>query len=117
MVAFAGPATNLFLAIILGLIVRFGTGLPTPFLTIAAIASFVNLFLGLFNLIPIPPLDGYTTLRGILPYRLSMYLRDLEDKVRTGGFMSLILILLVFSFFFAGPFSLLVNYLFGLLIG
>lgn len=117
-VAAAGPATNLFLAIFLGLIVRLGAAtLPGPFIAIAAVAAFVNLFLGLFNLIPLPPLDGYTTLRGLLPYRFSLYLRDFEGWVRTGGIASLILILVVFSFLFAGPFTLLVNYLFGLLIG
>lgn len=117
-VAAAGPLTNLFLAILLGLIARFGVGtFPDPFITIATVASFVNLFLGLFNLIPLPPLDGYTTLRGILPYRLSVYMRDFESRVRGGGIASLILILVVFSFFFAGPFSLLVQYLFHVLIG
>jgi Zn-dependent protease len=117
-VAVAGPATNLFLAVLLGLVARFGSGtLPDPFIVIATVAAFVNLFLGLFNLIPLPPLDGYTTLRGILPYRLAIYLREFEDRVRGGGITSLILILVVFSFFFAGPFSLLVNYLFSILIG
>ncbi len=118
MVAFAGPGTNLLLALIFGLIARFGFGmLPDPFIGIAAITSFVNLFLGLFNLIPIPPLDGYTTLRGLMPYRFSLMLRDLEARIRGGGITSIILILLVFSIFFAGPFSLLVNYLFALIVG
>jgi Zn-dependent protease len=117
-VAIAGVATNLLLAVILGLIARFGGGvLPVPFLTIAAVASFVNLFLGLFNLIPIPPLDGYTFLRGILPYRYSLVLRQFEERIRGGGFVSLILVLLVFSIFFAGPFSYLVQYLFRVLVG
>lgn len=117
-VAFAGPGTNLLIAIVFGLIARFGVGqLPDPFILIATVASFVNLFLGLFNLIPLPPLDGYTTLRGILPFRAGMALRNFEDRVRGGGITSLILILLVFSLFFAGPFSLLVSYLFTLIVG
>lgn len=117
-VAFAGPGTNLLVAIIFGLIARFGVGqLPDPFVTIALVTAFVNLFLGLFNLIPLPPLDGYTTLRGLLPHQASMLLRDFENRIRGGGIASLILILVVFSVFFAGPFSLLVSYLFSLLIG
>jgi Zn-dependent protease len=117
-VAAAGPLTNLFLALILGLVARFGVGtLPAPFITLSTVAAFVNLFLGLFNLIPLPPLDGYTTLRGILPYSLAMPLRDFETRIRSGGITSLIIILVVFSFFFAGPFSLLVQYLFKFLIG
>jgi Zn-dependent protease len=117
-VAFAGPATNLFLAILLGLTARYGAGtLPDAFIMIATVASFVNLFLGLFNLIPLPPLDGYTTLRSILPYRLSFYMREFETWMRGAGITGLILILVVFSFFFAGPFSLLVASLFHILIG
>lgn len=117
-VAGAGVATNLLLAILLGLIARFGIGtLPDAFIHIAAIASFVNLFLGLFNLIPLPPLDGYTVLRGLLPYRFSLRLREFEERIRTGGIVGLIGILLVFSVFFAGPFSYLVNYLFKVIVG
>lgn len=117
-VAFAGPGTNLFIALLLGFTARFGVGaLPDPFILIATVASFVNLFLGLFNLIPLPPLDGYTTLRGILPFRAGMVLADFEQRIRSGGIMSLVLILLVFSVFFSGPFSLLVSYLFSLIIG
>jgi Zn-dependent protease len=117
-VASAGALTNLFLAVVLGLIARFSYGqLPEAFVSIAATASFVNLFLGLFNLIPLPPLDGYTTLRGLLPMGPSLAMRSFEDRVRAGGATSLILILLVFSFFFAGPFALFVSYIFTLIVG
>lgn len=117
-VAVAGSATNLLIAVIFGLIVRYGSiSLPESFINIAAALSFVNLFLGLFNLIPIPPLDGYTFLRGILPYKASQALRDFEARIRSGGIASLILVLVVFSLFFAGPFYSVVQYLFALLIG
>ncbi len=56
-VALAGPATNLVILIIAALLVRVspeGTALPAFFFAVAAI----NGFLMLFNLIPIPPLDG-----------------------------------------------------------
>jgi Zn-dependent protease len=117
-VAIAGSATNILIALIFGLVVRFGIhSLPSAFLSIAAALSFVNLFLGMFNLIPIPPLDGYTVLRGILPYKASMVLRDVEARIRGGGVVSLILVLIAFSLFFSGPFYALVQYLFALLIG
>ncbi|MBI1833675.1 MAG: site-2 protease family protein [Candidatus Andersenbacteria bacterium] len=57
LVALAGPATNLILVILFGLLTRFspdGTALPYLFSTVAL----VNAILMLFNLIPIPPLDG-----------------------------------------------------------
>lgn len=117
-VAGAGVATNLLIAIIFGLVARFGYGhLPAAFITISAAVCFVNLFLGLFNLIPIPPLDGYTVLRGLLPYRAGMALRAFEERMRNGGIFTLIGVLLVFSLFFAGPFSLLVQWLFAALVG
>jgi len=117
-VASAGGLTNIFLAVVFGLIARFGVGeLPDAFVAIAAMTAFVNLFLGLFNLIPIPPLDGYTVLRGILPYSLGQKLYEFEDRMRGLGIAGLVLILFVFSFVFAAPFSYFVQYLFSLLVG
>lgn len=119
LVAVAGSATNLFLAAVFGLIARFGPelGFDTTAVYLAASIAFINLFLGLFNLIPFPPLDGFTALRSLLPWRLSGGLVRLEDKVRSMGMLSLLLFLLFFSYLFAAPFFLLVDRLFRLLIG
>ncbi|MDE2173605.1 MAG: site-2 protease family protein [Patescibacteria group bacterium] len=118
-VAVAGSATNLFLAVTFGLIVRFGVlfGLDASALSLTATIAFINLFLGLFNLIPFPPLDGFTALRAALPWRLSSGLGRFEQQFRSTGPVSLILFLLVFSFIFAGPFFNFVLWLFGLLAG
>ncbi len=119
LVAVAGSATNILLAIIFGLIVRYGAGLgfDATALSLASTIAFVNLFLGLFNLIPIPPLDGFTTLRALLPWNLAQSLIRFENKIRAGGALSIILFLLIFYYVLAGPFFKLVLYLFGLLIG
>ena len=82
-----------------------------------AIIALVNLFLGLFNLIPIPPLDGFTVLRGLLPYRFAVPFRNFEARLAQGGLLTLVGFLFLFSYFFSAPFSLLVTYLFRLLIG
>lgn len=118
-VAIAGSATNLLLALIFGLLVRFGTpiGLDTTMISLATIISFTNLFLGLFNLIPFPPLDGFTTLRAVLPWSLERSLYHFEQSVRNAGFVSLALFLLVFSYFFSPPFFTFVQWVFGLLTG
>lgn len=119
LVAVAGSATNILLAIIFGLIVRFGgaIGLDAMALSLAATITFVNLFLGLFNLIPFPPLDGFTALRAALPWHLSASLRDFEHTMRATGALSLLLFLFAFSYIFAAPFFAFVVWLFGLLTG
>jgi len=56
-ISFAGPFANLILAVILIIV-----GLLIPIIYAKAIcfgAASINIFLGLFNMIPIPPLDGY----------------------------------------------------------
>jgi Zn-dependent protease len=119
LVAVAGSATNLLLALIFGLLVRFGLsiGFNQSALSLAATIAFVNLFLGLFNLIPFPPLDGFTALRSALPWNIASGLGRFEQRVRATGVISMILFLLFFSYIFAGPFFSLVAWLFGLLTG
>lgn len=82
-VSFAGPASNFGLAIIFGLILRF---LPDSILAMSpgilialTIIVFINIWLGLFNLIPIPPLDGSWILFSILPekwHAIKFFLRQ-----------------------------------------
>lgn len=114
----AGVLTNLAIAVIFALIARFafGQGMET-FASLSATVSFTNLFLGLFNLIPFPPLDGYTVLRGLLPFKASHQLMRLEESFMRGGMLSLVLFLVVFSYFFATPFFAFVKMVFGLLLG
>lgn len=117
-VAGAGVATNLLLAVIFAVITRtaYAHGLQL-YGELAAIVVLINLFLGIFNLIPIPPLDGYTFLRGFLPVKSGMAFREFEDRVRQGGFITLIVFILVFTYFLAGPFTFLVTGIFRALIG
>lgn len=114
----AGVLTNLFLAILFAIVAR--TAYANGFGDmgdLAAIVTLTNLSLGLFNLIPIPPLDGFTVLRGLMPYKLSLALRDFEDKLRGGGVFTLIALLFIFTYFLSGPFFLLIRSIFNLLIG
>lgn len=117
-VGVAGVAVNLFLALLFAGIARvaFNAGMM-EFGALASLVVLVNLSLGIFNLLPIPPLDGFTVLRGILPFRAAMKLREMEDRVQAGGIFSLVLILLLFSYFLAAPFGMLIRTLFRLLIG
>src|SRR6266403_5190322 len=58
-VGVAGVATNLLIAVIFALITRYAVASGMgAFANATATISFVNLFLGLFNLLPFPPIDG-----------------------------------------------------------
>ena len=74
-VAVAGPLSNLALAGVLTPLWRFTGGiLPADIRTAILYMIFINLLLFAFNLIPIPPLDGFNILVGILPNYWSMVL-------------------------------------------
>ncbi len=78
LVAVAGPLANLGLAILFSLPLRSNMALPPLAHEFLFIASVLNLLLFVFNLIPIPPLDGYSVLLGVLPLPLAWKLRGLE---------------------------------------
>ena len=71
-VAIAGPAANLFLALIFGLLIRItvvneALYFLMPLIPLFVAIVFINILLALFNLLPIPPLDGSHILFTFLP--------------------------------------------------
>jgi Zn-dependent protease len=100
-IAAAGPASNIALAVLASIAVRIvgalhepvpGGGLNNLFLPQMALllAMQINVLLAVFNMIPIPPLDGGNVLAGLLPESLA----DVFDKVRPFGFVALYALLL-----------------------
>lgn len=89
-IAIAGPLANFSVALILGMIVRFVV-LPDTFAMALQIIIYINILLGVFNLVPIPPLDGSKLLFAVLGERHSAIERFLEQNG--------MLILIFFIFF------------------
>ena len=93
-IAAAGPASNLVLAMMASVVMRmvpvspvdFGIGPAVPVWTIAAMVFELNLLLAVFNMLPVPPLDGGNVLAGLLPAGLA---RAYDQVLRRWGFLVL----------------------------
>ena len=85
-IGLSGPLANFIFAFVLSILVR-SVHLPINFLIVNLIA--INVVLGVFNLIPIPPLDGSRILMGILPEPFASRYAGIESF----GFIILILFL------------------------
>jgi Zn-dependent protease len=99
MIAAAGPASNLVLAAVAAVGVR-AMGFEEsagPLFRFFLLMVVINVLLAVFNMIPIPPLDGGNVLSGLLHGRAS----DLFDRLRPYGFIILYVLLLtgIFSEF------------------
>ncbi len=100
-VAFAGPLSNLLIALLAALLYRLvGPFLPLTFLgsltrQFLAAVVFFDLLLFFFNLIPLPPLDGDKVLAGLWPRLWETYFAPLQQH----GFLILLVVLFVLPFF------------------
>ena len=112
-VSLAGPAANLALALVFGLVLRFFAPAlfafnPALILVFSSIV-FLNILLAVFNLLPIPPLDGSHILFTFLPSSMD------HVKIFLSQYGFLLLLFVIFFFF---PFiSHIVNFIFGLIVG
>lgn len=79
-IAFAGPAANLLLAFIGGTLIRM-TGYMGSFTTMLMMFTQINITLAVFNMIPIPPLDGSQIFSGLMIRKNP----DLVYKLQTFG--------------------------------
>lgn len=97
-VGLAGPASNIIFAIILSLILKI-FALNAFLYAIIIRLIFINVLLAVFNMIPIPPLDGSRVALGLLPWQLAVRYASLEPY----GFIIIALLL------FTGTLSIIIE--------
>lgn len=113
LISLAGPASNFVVAVIFAVLYRILPGLVSGITLQLFLAQLIqttvvlNLGLGLFNLLPIGPLDGLKILLGILPTEIGV---ELEDTMRRYG---LIILLLILFLPVPGTSSSLIGLIFG----
>lgn len=107
LVALAGPVTNVLIAVALSIPLKillgtagtgaFDTGLASPLVLILfrllLSAFYLNIVLGIFNILPIPPLDGYNLVATLLRRRFPKFFFQVDANQRV---ITLVLILVVF---------------------
>jgi len=121
LVAFAGPISNLIMAIVVAIPLRLIHGNPSMWLTvtsndaaffvfeIAVTFVIVDVLLLIFNLLPIPPLDGWRALLGLVDARTAYSLRQFEQY----GFVVLLLLIFIAPRFIGGLVGTLAGFLLG----
>ena len=77
-ISFAGPFSNFLLAIVLSFVIKLTGGVTTLFGGFLYLTILYNLMLGLFNLIPVHPLDGFKVVHGLLPNNLAIQWQQMQ---------------------------------------
>lgn len=98
-VAAAGPISNLVIAFVFGVFIRFGMaqGFSNDLIEVSLIIVAINVLLAIFNLVPIPPLDGSKILFALVPEKYAKFKESME---RAGFFLVLIFVFVLWQFLY-----------------
>jgi Zn-dependent protease len=118
LVAAAGPTSNLLMAITAAVLLMLVPVTPVtlgepnvtaPLASLLSLALQINVLLAVFNMIPLPPLDGGNVVSGLLPERLSLAF----NRIRPYGFLLIYALMLTggLEYLVVPPYRLLVSWL------
>lgn len=105
-VGLAGPSANLFLALFFSLILHSGFIFSPAVIAIVVGAIQINILLFVFNMIPVPPIDGSKILFSLIPYRYN-YIVEFMEKYQ----LLMILFVIFFLDIIISPFIYLLSFL------
>jgi len=118
-VAAAGPASNIALAVIFAVLIRSAEALALSetFMVLAFQIVMLNIFLAFFNLVPIPPLDGSKILPRFLPLGLRMRYEQARFVMERNIALSFAVVIFTFVFLLGDVLFFVTRSLAGLLTG
>ncbi len=109
-VSFAGPLSNIIIALILGLFLRFQAyNLNENMIQLLIVAVLTNIVLAVFNLVPLPPLDGSKILYSIFPDSMGRFIQTIEKYG--------LILTFIFIFAFIQVLNPIIQLIFNLIVG
>ena len=112
LVGVAGPLSNIFLAVISAIILHL-FNLPVDALKFLIIFTEINVWFFIFNMIPIPPLDGSRLLYAFAPDIIQRFM----NKIESYGYLALLAIFFIVLYYAPYPLDYCFNHLMNLLLG